>query len=82
MNKSIKRPQRLALAELDVALQEALQRVAQAQVLSQDECNSVSGGIAVSAGRITEPVVGTDGAMILNLPTIGMMPPPPPLELY
>ena len=44
MKKSTNRPQRLALAELDGALDSALQRVEEARELSQEECSGISGG--------------------------------------
>jgi len=52
MKKSVNRPERLEVAKLDVALQEALQRVAQAQELSLEECHSVSGGGPRTVGKI------------------------------
>ncbi len=45
MKKSVNRPQRLALTELDGALDKALQRVEQARELSQTECLTASGGM-------------------------------------
>jgi|GEM_PF-3352763 len=44
MKKSVNRPERLEVAKLDVAVQEALLRVAKTQELSLEECQSVSGG--------------------------------------
>lgn len=46
MKKLTNRPQRLALADLDGALDNALQRVEEARELSQEECSGVSGGFS------------------------------------
>ncbi len=44
MKNELSRPRSIALHELDGALEEALLRAGQSRVLTQAECNSVSGG--------------------------------------
>lgn len=39
------RPQRLAIADLDLALEEALNRVKQAREMTAEECAEVTGGV-------------------------------------
>lgn len=45
MNKSVDRARRIDLHDLDIALAEALQRVSDANELSQAECAAISGGL-------------------------------------
>ncbi len=47
------RPQRLAANDLDLAVQEALARIAQANELSQEECMNISGGFgSATSGKV------------------------------
>ena len=52
MKKTINRPERLSIENLDGAVQEALQRVAKAHELSQEECSIVNGAGPVTSGPV------------------------------
>ncbi len=59
MKKLALRPQRLAVQDVDAAVQEALQRIAQANELSAEECMHINGGLGSSlSGRaaVEEPI--------------------------
>ncbi len=54
MKKLALRPQRLDVQDVDLAVQEALQRIAQANELSEEECQRINGGLgSATAGRIS-----------------------------
>ncbi len=50
MKNTVNRPERLTIENLDVAVQEALQRVAKAHELSKEECGAVNGAGPVIGG--------------------------------
>ncbi len=58
MNTTNSRPRTILASEVDMAVEEALQRVAQARVLADDECAKVSGGLMQGPTGFVEPPVG------------------------
>lgn len=69
MKNKMSRPQSLNLSDLDLALEQAMHRLAQVRELAAEECAAISGG-TVFKSLID---IGGGGA------TTGMMPPPPPV---
>ncbi len=51
MNK----PQRIAAAELDLAVEEALQRIASANELTEEQCLQITGGLASATPGMIQP---------------------------
>ncbi|MES2299767.1 MAG: hypothetical protein V4582_22200 [Pseudomonadota bacterium] len=77
MKKTVNRPQRLDLADLDCAIEQAVQRVTHAHEMSAQECASVSGGALVLsriiiAGGILATQLNTNilSGSVLNAGTI------------
>ena len=68
MKKTVTKAASLSLQDLDLAVNEALQRVAQARELHEEELACVAGGLMdVVAGRI-----GPVRSPWIDVPTVGM----------